>query len=193
MPLWCPLLIGPSKPHVQHSERRQYFSSSDCKSCDQHYKRQQHFSSTDCLFASLTIAGSPPPKLSFAERLAAKIQQEERNQKLFRAVSLNKIDNLKELLELGANPNFLGRRLDAHTDSYPIYVAADKNFNDVLRLLIKYKAKVDVVVPGYGTALYGAIASNNQEGVEVLLEGGADPNKLKSFGILTSTKGWGVR
>jgi ankyrin repeat protein len=116
--------------------------------------------------------------LSFAEKLRAKKQREESTQKLFRAVSLNKIDNVKELLEMGADPNILGKMQYTGVEVFPIYVAATKKFNEVLRLLIQHKAKVDAVSHGFGTALNGAISLMNQEGVEALLEGGADPNKV---------------
>jgi ankyrin repeat protein len=131
---------------------------------------------------ALTVASSPSPKLSFAEKLQAKKQREESTQKLFRAVSLNKIDNVKELLEMGADPNVLGKRQDTSAELFPIHIAATNKFNEVLRLLIQHKAKVDVVSPGYGTALHGAISFRNQEGVEALLEGGADPNKVDPSG-----------
>jgi ankyrin repeat protein len=131
---------------------------------------------------ALTIASSPPPKLSFAERLAAKRKQEERNQKLFRAVSLNKIDSVRELLELGADPNVLGKRQDTNIEVYPIYMAATNKFNEVLSLLVKHKAKVDITTLYSGTALYGAIENKNQEGVEILLGGGADSNKINTNG-----------
>jgi ankyrin repeat protein len=127
---------------------------------------------------ALKIASSPAPKMSFAEKLQAKKQRDESTQKLFRAVWLNKIDNVMELLEMGADPNAMGRRQDTNGEVYPIYTAATKKFNEVLRLLIEHKANVDIVTPGCGTALHGAIMLNNQEGVEALLEGGADPNKV---------------
>jgi len=131
---------------------------------------------------ALTIASSPSPKLSFAEKLQAKKQREESAQKLFRAVSLNKIDNVKELLGIGADPNVLGTRQDTLAEMFPIYVAATQKFNEVLRLLIQHKANVDAVSPGYGTALHGAISFRNQEEVEALLNGGADPNKVDLSG-----------
>lgn len=131
---------------------------------------------------ALKITDSPPRKLSFGEKLAAKKEQEERNKKLFRAIALNKFDSVKELLDLGADPNILGQRLDVQTDVYPIYLAATNKFNDILRLLVEHKAKVDIITPYTSTALYGAIVFKNQEGVEILLEGGADPNKINTNG-----------
>lgn len=116
--------------------------------------------------------------MSFAEKLQAKKQRDEATQKLFRAVYLNKIDNVKELLKMGADPNVMGKRPDTHLEVYPIYTAATQKFNEVLRLLIEHNADVDVVTPGCGTALHGAINLRNQEGVEELLKGGADPNKV---------------
>lgn len=116
--------------------------------------------------------------MSFAEKLHAKKMRDESTQKLFRAVYLNKIDTVKELLEMGADPNVMDKRQDTGLEVYPIYIAASEKFNEVLRVLIEHNADVDVVTPGYGTALYGAITRRNQEGVEELLKGGADPNKV---------------
>lgn len=90
---------------------------------------------------------------------------------------------MKELLQQGADPNILGRRLDTHIEVYPIYISVTNKFNDILRLLIEHNAKVDVVSPGFGTALHGAITFSNQEAVEILLEGGAEYSDSDS-GIL---------
>jgi ankyrin repeat protein len=116
--------------------------------------------------------------LTYAEKLRAKKEREEATQKLFRAVSLNKIANVKELLEKGADPNVPGKSEFNGSEMFPVYVAATNKFNEVLRLLIEHKANVDAVSPDGGTALNGAITRMNQEAVEELLKGGADPNKV---------------
>jgi len=103
-------------------------------------------------------------------------------QKLFRAVSLNKIASVKELLEKGADPNVLGKSEYGDCEQYPIYVAAINTFPEVLRLLIENKASLDAVSPGCGTALYGAIVRMNEPAVKELLKGGADPNKVDISG-----------
>jgi ankyrin repeat protein len=121
--------------------------------------------------------------LTYAEKLQAKKEREEATQKLFRAVSLNKIADVKELLEKGADPNIPGKRDYGDSEIFPVYVAATNKFTEVLRLLIEHKANVDAVSPGYGTALHGAIIRMNQEAVEELLKGGADPNKIGATGF----------
>jgi hypothetical protein len=45
--------------------------------------------------------------MSLAEQFQARRQQEESTQKLFKAVSLNKVAKVKELLRKGADPNVL--------------------------------------------------------------------------------------
>jgi ankyrin repeat protein len=129
-----------------------------------------------------TTADSPTPKLSFAEKLQAKKQKEEATQKLFRAVMLNKVAQVKELLEKGADPNVLGKGEGFFVELFPLYVAAKGKFNEVLHLLIEHKANLDGINTYYGTALHAAINNHNQEGVEALLAAGADPNKVNGMG-----------
>lgn len=134
---------------------------------------------------ALTIGSSstsPTRKLTYAEKLQAMEEREEATRKLFRAVSLNKIAEVKELLEKGADPNTLGTSESVLSEKFPIYVAATNKFPEVLRLLIQYKAKVDAVSPGCGTALHGAITFHNKEAVKELLKSGADPNKVDQTG-----------
>lgn len=52
---------------------------------------------------------SPPPGISFAEKFQARREREEIAQKLFRAVSLNKVAEVKELVGKGADLMFLAR------------------------------------------------------------------------------------
>jgi ankyrin repeat protein len=127
-------------------------------------------------------ADSPTPKLSFAEKLQAKKQKTEASQKLLRAVSLNKVAQVKELLEKGADPNVLGKIESSYLEMFPLYVAAKGNSNEVLDLLIEHKANLDSMIAVYGTALHGAINSSNEVGVEALLKAGADPNKVNGMG-----------
>jgi ankyrin repeat protein len=132
-------------------------------------------------FNALTIAkaeaNSAPRKLTYAERLQEMEERKAATQKLFRAVSLNKIASVKELLEKGADPNVLGER-DGGSKQYPLYVAATNKFHEVLRLLIENKASLDADSPGCGTALYGAVVRMNEPAVKELLKGGADPDKV---------------
>jgi ankyrin repeat protein len=136
-------------------------------------------------FNALTIGSSSTSstrKLTYAEKLQAMEEREEATRKLFRAVSLNKIADVKELLEKGADPNILGTSESVLSERFPIYVAATNKFPEVLRLLIQYKANVDAVSPGCGTALHGAISFQNKEAVKELLKRGADPNKVDQTG-----------
>ena len=123
---------------------------------------------------------SPSPGISLAEKFQARREREEIAQKLFRAVSLNKVAEVKELLGKGADPNVFGKSLGSNV--LPIYVAAKGKFDKVLQLLIQHNAKVDGFSPGFGTALHGAIDVLNQDGVETLLKAGADPNGIGSSG-----------
>jgi ankyrin repeat protein len=113
--------------------------------------------------------------MTLAEQFQARREREESTEKLFRAVSLNKVAKVKELLGKGADPNVLGNS-NGGAKMLPICVAARGKFNEILHLLIQNKAKVDGISPGFGTALHAAIMMRNQEEVEALLSAGANPN-----------------
>jgi hypothetical protein len=115
-----------------------------------------------------TATNSPAPNLSVADQLRARRQRAESTQNLFRAVKLNNIAKVKELLEKGADPNVLGKN-DLGTGVYPILIAVQGKFNEVLDLLIEHKANVDATTPGFGTA-FRAFDNQSIEHLHELIE-----------------------
>ncbi|MBL4898444.1 MAG: ankyrin repeat domain-containing protein [Colwellia sp.] len=91
--------------------------------------------------------------------------------KIFKNVSDNNLPALKLLLETNSSHinNF------SLFDSTPIFIAADRGFFDVVKLLIDYKADVNKT-RGNASPLYAAVCSGHLNIVSLLIQNGANVN-----------------
>ena len=100
--------------------------------------------------------------------------------RLVKAVYSENIEEIKLLLDSGADPNIRSHRFNIFGQTYytPLMFASNQGNNDIVELLLqpKYNTKVDLVDNYNNTSL--AIASYNgyTEIVNMLLDSGADPN-----------------
>lgn len=84
---------------------------------------------------------------------------------------------METVLSHGADPerSYFAMGQNVKLKGEPLLVMASRK-PAMLRLLLKYGAKVDAVLPGTDrTALFMATRKNNREAIEILLEAGADP------------------
>ena len=88
---------------------------------------------------------------------------------------------MSALLEGKADPD--RPRNTGFANVFPVFVAAQRGFEDIVKLLLRAKAKPDRVVASSTTALLIAIQQGHDEAVEVLLNGRANPNRAVSGGI----------
>ncbi|MBL6445148.1 ankyrin repeat domain-containing protein [Fulvivirga sp. 29W222] len=94
------------------------------------------------------------------------------NEQLFDAALQGQVEDVKELIASGANINILNEAVG----EFPIHVAAEKGNVDILDVLIKNGADLDVLTkPGYSAA-HLAVFSNNYEALKLLLDNGANKN-----------------
>ena len=87
------------------------------------------------------------------------------------------VEEVKELLKKGANPNV--REKDGDT---PLHVAARKGSVDVVELLLKHGADPNILDKYGWTPLHNAAREGHVEVVKLLLEHGADPNIQDEYG-----------
>lgn len=81
-----------------------------------------------------------------------------------------------------------------HATGVPaLAIAAEANYAEICRLLLKAGAEIDAFVEARGTALYGAASYGCYDACEVLLAGGADMDGplLKGWSPLTSAAYYG--
>jgi hypothetical protein len=81
------------------------------------------------------------------------------------------------LLAAGADPNARGIALSlVNTEHWAIYIATQKKRTDMVKLLIEYGAEVN---PSSGTPpLIAAVIAKYEEGVELLIDSGANPDAV---------------
>ena len=91
------------------------------------------------------------------------------------AIDQGNIELVKILLEAGADPN-------AKTQSGQVPVIQALDNPEIFKLLIKYKANLDVTDSYGNTPLVNAVQNNNIEMVKALIEAGADKNKADQAG-----------
>jgi ankyrin repeat protein len=93
---------------------------------------------------------------------------------LVTAINLSPLRFIRQLLELGADPNFEA------LDGFPsLFVAIDSgrpDAADVLALLLRYGAHTEMRGLNDGTALHHAVARRDLAAVRLLLAHGADPH-----------------
>lgn len=115
----------------------------------------------------------------------------ELNYRLYQAVEKNQIEDVKELLEQGADPNtyisFDGKTIlvnEGHSFKVNILIKAVLNNNiDIVELLLKYKADVKWKDVFNTDALIYSIGNKNLKMVKLLIEYGADVNSSDGNGI----------
>ncbi|XP_057299481.1 uncharacterized protein LOC130630100 [Hydractinia symbiolongicarpus] len=91
---------------------------------------------------------------------------------LYRAVLYNKYNHAKLILDKGADIN-----KHATTSGTPLWRSVAEKDKAMMTLLLDYNADVDMQSQSdNSTALFKAVSSNWEEGVEILLERNADPN-----------------
>ena len=89
---------------------------------------------------------------------------------LFSAVRKGNKSLVESLLKLHADPNYVESKWT------PIFHALYDNHDDIVRLLVKYGASVNVSDSTEDTPLYFASWGGSADMVKLLLDHGADPN-----------------
>lgn len=97
---------------------------------------------------------------------------------LLESVIYNHAENVKLLLERGANPNAAST-----TGNTPLMYAVEKGYLDIMTVLVSYGADVNAVGFNGETPLFLSIFHNDFQSAKFLLEQGANPNSKDSFGI----------
>lgn len=107
---------------------------------------------------------------SFRKRRWGEYAQPEKEAALFDAIAMGEVDEVKRLLEEGADPNWI----DANISMDSLYITAKEENMAILKLLIA----AGVVIDSYegARALTVSAGLGNVEMVELLLAHGADPD-----------------
>lgn len=117
--------------------------------------------------------------------IASSTNQTELNQKLLDAASNADEEQVKELLNQGANPN--ASDTGGLTPLSVSYFSTDRNdymFNNIVQLLIEAGADPNIPTnPQRDSALGNAIVRGNTDLVKVLLAAGADPSLEEDNGL----------
>lgn len=98
-------------------------------------------------------------------------------QDLFLAINHRNVEEVRTLLNKGADPNSLNG-----LEIRPLFLAAASYQMDVMQELLKAGAVPDASST-YGTPLLFAASSGNLAGASMLMERGANPNTIRSDGI----------
>ena len=91
-------------------------------------------------------------------------------------IGLNRLQMVKLLLENGANPNLgidNGRAEEMPDNSTPLHFAAYSGANDILELLLKYRAEVNSPDMNGRTPIMIAAGQNHSDTVEILEQAGS--------------------
>jgi len=91
------------------------------------------------------------------------------------AVHMRRADLVRVLLERGASPD--------SGEAFATPLCDGAGDTEIVKLLLKHKAKVDAQDEDGGTALMGAAAAGNLETVKLLLKAGADPRMHDKYGM----------
>ena len=110
---------------------------------------------------------------------------------LARAVANEKTEIIALLLKKGADPNCAGPD-DCYPDRkelscIPLWLALDKHRYDIAKTLVDYGADVNMPVCNLGSLIFWKIATRNIDGVQFLIENGADVNLLMDQGYELTT------
>jgi uncharacterized protein len=91
---------------------------------------------------------------------------------LFSAIKAGNLQAATASLDHGADPNAVNKEGDC-----PLHLAAGLGRYEIVRLLLRKKAKIDTATASYGqTPLFNAVMSKQVPIAETLLEAGADVN-----------------
>lgn len=93
---------------------------------------------------------------------------------LVTAINLSPLRFIRQLLDLGADPNY--EALDGFPSLFAAIDSGRADACDLLALLIRYGARTDQRGINDGTPLHHAVARRDLAAVEVLLAHGADPH-----------------
>lgn len=97
------------------------------------------------------------------------------NRSIFEAAQNGRVDDIREMMELKVDPNYIHRI--GEVEATPLYIAAQNGYLEVVKLLVENGAYVDAKLNTDGaTPLYIASLNGHLEVVELLLNAGADPN-----------------
>lgn len=118
--------------------------------------------------AQLVAVAAPAPITKLEKPVDA-----EADAALFKAVEANDIEAVESALNNGANPNAVNEG-----GSTPIFYVVNSDQPNIVRLLIAHGADVNYATPGDNafTPLRGACIRGNIESINILLDGGANPN-----------------
>ena len=94
------------------------------------------------------------------------------NERLYNAVRESNLENVKNLLDSGVNPNI--ENMEGKT---PLYWAAYTKNDKILKLLLAKGAEPNIEDNEGKTPLYWAAFTGNSEVTKILLQYGANPNK----------------
>lgn len=102
------------------------------------------------------------------------------NTPLAAAVAQHKVSIVQRLLAARANPNVPWR--EGEEQASLIVLTVQRNQAETTELLLNAGALPDLTLPEDNTALFYAVAAQQEQQVVALLEAGADPNHLQSRG-----------
>lgn len=104
------------------------------------------------------------------------------NEKLLNAVMVDDYDEVKNLLEKGANPNFVTSNLTDGTAT-PFHSAVRRNKVNIVRCMLEYGADVNLVDEDGDSPLFSAVYKfTDPEIRSCLLENGANANHVNNAG-----------
>lgn len=109
--------------------------------------------------------------------LTPPIQEEVQIAKLLLAVSVNNVERVQRLLDLGISPNSTD-----HQFRSGLHLAASKGYVEMVKLLLQYGADPNLTDIIKNTPLHLAACLNNLEIITLLLSAGANIKSLDHYG-----------